>query len=103
MIHMDRLIYDFKEVSSWLEQRQGGFAEDNYATALYRSTSVFFEGNFDTAREFLSLNGVRRAIIAYWTEALIELQEKGTGSVFVRHHNWNAVAELKKRIASEKL
>lgn len=103
MIHMDRLIYDFKEVSSWLEQRQGGFSEDNYATALYRSTSVFFEGNFDTAREFLSLNGVRRAIIAYWTEALIELQEKGTGSVFVRHHNWNAVAELKKRIASEKL
>lgn len=103
MIHMDRLIYDFREVSVWLEERRGGFADANYATALYRSTSVFFEGNFDVAREFLSLNGVRRAITAYWTEALIELQEKGSTSVYAKHHNWNAVAELKKRITSETL
>lgn len=100
MIHMDRLIHDFKDVSSWVKKRNGGFEDDNYARGLFRSTSVFFEGSFDVALEFLSLAGVRRAIIAYWTESLIELQEKGSASVYSRHHNWNAVAELKKRITT---
>lgn len=103
MIHMDRLIYDFKDISTWVEKRNGSFVDDNYATALHRSTSVFFEGDFDTALEFLGLNGVRRAIIAYWTEALIELQENGNTSLHSKHHNWNAVAELKRRITSNTL
>jgi hypothetical protein len=102
MIHMDRLIHDFEEVAFWVRKRSGGLVDDNYETGLYRSTSVFFEGDFDAAIEFLSLNGVRRAVIAYWSEALIELQEKGSTSVYSRHHNWNAVAELKKRIMSER-
>ena len=100
MIHMDRLVHDFKEVASWVKMRNGGFEDDSYITGLHRSTSVFFEGNFDTAVEFINLPGVRRAIIAYWTEALIELQEKEHLSVFSKHHNWNAVAELKKRITN---
>jgi len=103
MIHMDRLIHDFKDVSDWIKNRNGSFEEDNYASGMHRSTSVFFEGSFDVAMEFLSLHGVRRAIIAYWTEALIERQEKEGGSLFSRHHNWNAVAELKRRILSNTL
>ncbi len=103
MIHMDRLVHDFKEVSFWVRNRAGCLEDDNYATGLYRSTSVFFKGDFDAALEFLSLNGVRRAIIAYWTEALIELQERGSTSLYSRHHNWNAVAELKKRIIAGRL
>lgn len=103
MIHMDRLVCDFEEVSSWVERKGGRFEDDSYTTGLYRSTSVFFEGSFDVASEFLSLVGVRRAIIAYWTEALIDLQEKESLSVFSRHHNWNAVAELKKRLTSGRL
>ena len=97
------MIYDFKDISTWVEKRNGSFVDDNYATALHRSTSVFFEGDFDTALEFLGLNGVRRAIIAYWTEALIELQENGNTSLHSKHHNWNAVAELKRRITSNTL
>lgn len=100
MIHMDRLVHDFEEVSSWVRKRKGLIQDDNYTTGLYRSTSVFFEGDFESALEFLSLAGVRRAIIAYWTEALLELQEKGSVSTYSKHHNWNAVAELKKRIAT---
>ncbi len=100
MIHMDRLVYDFEEVLSWVRSRSGELVDDNYASGLYRSTSVLFEGKFSSAVEFLSLNGVRRAIIAYWTEALIGLQEKGNISVHSKHHNWNAVAELKKRMVS---
>jgi hypothetical protein len=103
MIHMDRLVHDFKEVLSWVKNRSGDLRDDNYATGLYRSTSVFFKGDFYAALDFLKLNGVRRAIIAYWTEALMELQEKGSISVYSKHHNWNAVAELKKRIRSGRL
>ena len=101
MIHMDSLIKDFEEVRSWVKNRNGFFFDDNYARSLGHSTSVFFEGDFKVAIEFLNLNGVRRAIIAYWTEALIELQEKQISSVFSRFHNWNAVAELKKRLLAK--
>lgn len=58
----------------------------------------FFPGNFDLASEFLDLPGVRRAILAYWTEALINLKEKGTLSFHAKHHHWNAVAELRRRL-----
>lgn len=102
MIHMDRLIHDFTNVKAWVAARNGEFVDDNYASGLYRSTSVFFQGDFTDALEFIQLSGVRRAIIAYWTEALIELQERDNLSVFSRHHNWNAVAELKSRILSQR-
>ncbi len=99
MIHMDRLIHDFDDLKTWVSERNGELVDDNYVSGLYRSTSVFFEGDFGVAAEFLGLNGVRRAIIAYWSEALITLQEKGTLSVHSKHHHWNAVAELKRRMA----
>lgn len=103
MIHMDSLVRDFKEVSRWVKARSGGFESDNYDAGLDHSTSIFFQGAFNAALEFLSLPGVRRAIIAYWTEALIGLQEAGTVSTYAKHHNWNAVAELKSRIEAGKL
>lgn len=103
MIHMDRMVRDFKEIEPWVKDRAGCLQDDNYASGLYRSTSVFFEGEFGTAREFLYLQGVRRAIIAYWTEALIGLQETRRSSLFSKHHNWNAIAELKKRILTGRL
>ena len=43
---------------------------------------------------FLKLDGVRRALFAYWAEALIGLKERGSSSMFARYHNWNAVAEI---------
>lgn len=98
MLHMDRLIHDFDIVSDWLKKHDGGIADDNYITALPRSASVHFSGSFKDAQQFLALDGVRRALIAYWTEALVSLQERGKTSVFARHHNWNAVAEIKRRM-----
>jgi len=101
MIHMDRLVHELDEVKAWVNSKNGWFSDDSYNNNLYRSTSVFFEGDFNTALEFLGLPGVRRAIIAYWTEALVELQEKGSLSTYSKHHNWNAVAEIKKRVSTE--
>ncbi len=99
MILMDRLILDFPRVLDWLHTKGGSVQHDQYASGLSRAASVFFEGDFPVAEEFLALDGVRRAIIAYWSEALLRLQERNVGSVFARHHNWNAVAELRQRMA----
>ena len=101
MIHMDRLILDFDEVKEWVENRNGSLEEDNYSTCLYRSTSVFFFGDFDDAKEFLNLPGVRRATIAYWTEALIQLQDKRSMSRFANSHDGNAVCELRRRMQAK--
>jgi len=98
MILMDNLIYDFKNVTKWIKKKEGFMRKNIYKSALPRSTAVHFLGNFDDANEFLELDGVRRALIAYWSDSLIRMKEKGTQSLFVQHHNWNAIAELNKRL-----
>lgn len=97
-IVMDRLIYDFPEVRAWVLARRGALRDDVYASALPRSVAVQFSGSFQDALGFLRLDGVRRALIAYWSEGLIQLKERGIASIFARFHNWNAVAELRRRL-----
>ncbi len=60
--------------------------------------SVNFKADFTGARSFLKLNGVRRALIAYWTEALVSLKERNASSIYAKNHNWNAVAEIRLRL-----
>lgn len=98
MILMDKLILDFPQVSKWIERNRGSIELDMYETALPRSASISFSGHFKIAHEFFQLEGVRRALIAYWTEALIGLKERNAQSLYARYHHWNAVAEIYKRI-----
>ena len=101
MVLVDRLILDFPGVKEWLACHNGEISSDVYQSALPRATSVFFEGSFQDANEFFQLNGVRRALVAYWSEALIGLKERNVLSIFSRYHNWNAIAELRKQMALE--
>lgn len=101
MIYMDKLVQDFDEPVAWLAQMGGGFSDEHYASSLEHSTGVFFNGNFSDAEAFLQLKGVRRAILAYWNEALVRLQERGSTSLFSRYHHWNAVAELRRRASGQ--
>jgi hypothetical protein len=100
-ILMDKLILDFQNVKQWVKEHNGEILEDIYATALPRSVSIRFEGNMNTAQDFMKLDGVRRAIIAYWTESLLILKEKETASKYAKFHNYNAIAELNKRIRNK--
>jgi hypothetical protein len=102
-IVMDRLIYDFPVVKRWVANHEGNFRDDAYSSALPRSVSVCFGGSFQDATTFLSLDGVRRALIAYWSEGLIGLKERQVASVFARYHNWNAVAEIRARMIQEQV
>lgn len=97
-IVLDRLIYDFPDVRRWIAHHRGGFQDDHYASALPRSALLSFKGTFRDAGEFLGLDGVRRALVAYWGEGLTDLKERGVSSVYARFHNWNAVAELLARM-----
>lgn len=101
MILMDNLIFDFKDVTKWVKKHDGVMKKDRYKSALPRSTSVAFLGSFDDANEFLTLDGVRRALIAYWTDSLIRMKEKNSQSMFAKSHNWNAVAEIRSRLLTK--
>ncbi len=98
MILVDRLVFDFGNVINWIASHDGKIEVDQYATALPRSTSLFFSGSFEESLEFYSLDGVRRALLAYWNEALMNLKEKNKMSVFARYHNYNAVAKIQSLI-----
>ncbi|AEF86015.1 conserved hypothetical protein [Treponema primitia ZAS-2] len=94
MILMDKLVFDYKPVIEWVKNHNGNIQEEAYDRALPRSVSIVYEGDFNVAEEFMHLDGIRRAIIAYWTESLILLKEKGVASSYAKHHNYNAIAEL---------
>lgn len=98
MILMDKLILDFENVKNWLKNHNGDIKEEAYDKALPRSVSIFFSGNLNVALEFMDLDGIRRAIIAYWMESLIILKEKEVLSSYAKYHNYNAIAELNRRI-----
>jgi hypothetical protein len=103
MLHIDSMIADFwdsKEWDTWLDKHDIEYDSEAYESAGAHSLSIYFTGDFKDASDFLDLPGVRRAIIAYWTERLVIASEKGSSSMFERFHNYNAVAELKYRIQS---
>ena len=98
MIFMDKLILDYKNIKSWIKDHNGNIEQESYDRALPRSVAIEFEGNLNIVLEFLNLDGIRRAIIAYWMESLIILKERGVLSPYAKYHNYNAIAELNKKM-----
>lgn len=96
-IYMDKLVLENPAIEKWLGRHSGQVLPDAYDLALPDGVSIGFDGEFQDAREFLELEGVRRAILAYWTEAMVNLKQKGKFSTYMRYHNWNAVAEIRRR------
>lgn len=96
MILLDELILDYTDtgMAEFLDMHNGGFFETPYTSAMERSVCAIFEGDFVVATKFLSFLGVRRALIAYWHEALFRMKDSQTASVYSRFHNYNAVAKL---------
>ena len=50
-----------------------------------------------------ALPGVRRALMAYWSEALIDLHERDAKSTYARFHDYNVVAALLSQIRNRPL
>jgi hypothetical protein len=57
---------------------------------------INFDEDFANAEKFFGLPGVRRALIAYWAEALADLRQRDAKSVYARYHSYDAVSQLLK-------
>jgi hypothetical protein len=90
---LDRLILDYPDTVIWIGLRDGEVTEAHYASAE-RAVIVSFQEDFANAEKVFNLPGVRRALIAYWSEALADLRERQASSVFARFHSYDAVSAL---------
>ncbi|HFZ8996697.1 TPA: GIY-YIG nuclease family protein [Citrobacter freundii] len=93
-LRMDDFIQDYPETLRWLRQREGGIETGHYKTALPHSKSAFFCGDFQDCMAFLEQPGVCEATVSYWDRALA----KYNYSIQAKYHNYEAVAEIFKRI-----
>lgn len=93
-ILLDRLILDYPETVIWIGHHNGFVDDAEYATARERAVLIRFDDSFANAERIFKLPGLRRAMIAYWSESLADLRERDAKSSFSRFHSYDAVAEL---------
>lgn len=92
---LDRLILEYPETVMWLG-RHGGVVQEAEYKGAERALIVSFEEDFVKANSFCKLKGVRRAMVAYWADALADLRERNALSVYARYHSADAVSQLLK-------
>ncbi len=90
---LDRLILDYPETIIWIGRHDGAVREANYSSAD-RAVIVSFWSDFAGAERMFGLPGIRRALVAYWGEALADLRQRNARSVYARYHSYDAVSEL---------
>jgi hypothetical protein len=90
---LDRLILEYPETIIWIGKHHGEVREASYASAD-RALTISFREDFANAERIFGLPGIRRALIAYWAEALADLRERKAKSVYARYHSYDAVSEL---------
>lgn len=66
---LDRLILEYPKTIMWLGQRGGDVLQADYKAAE-RAVCVNFDEDFAKAERIFALDGVRRAMVAYWADAL---------------------------------
>jgi hypothetical protein len=90
---LDRLILEYPETIIWIGKRDGSVEVAEYVAAE-RAVVVNFTESFANAERLFALPGVRRALIAYWAEALADLRQRKAKSVYARYHSYDAVSKL---------
>lgn len=90
---LDRLILEYPDTIIWIGLRAGEVSVAEYASAE-RAVIVSFQEDFAGAEKLFNLPGVRRALIAYWSEALADLRQRQANSVYARYHSYGAVSAL---------
>lgn len=90
---LDRLILEYPETIIWVGKHDGEVDEARYAAAD-RAVVISFSEDFANAEKIFNLPGVRRALIAYWAEALADLRQRSAKSVYARYHSYDAVSQL---------
>jgi hypothetical protein len=92
-IVLDRLILEYPETIIWIGKHDGAVDVAEYVAAE-RAVVVSFMDSFANAERIFRLPGIRRALIAYWAEALADLRQRKAKSAFARFHSYDAVSKL---------
>jgi hypothetical protein len=105
-IVLDRLILEYPEIIIWIGKRDGSVEMAEYVAAE-RAVVVNFTESFANAERLFALPGVRRALIAYWAEALADLRQRKAKSVtrvtilmMLFPNSWNTSAPTTRSFAT---
>ena len=91
---VDQMIAKDRDFKKLLSKLGGWITRVPYPSNWGNARQVSFEATFDESLGIFEHTGFRRALIAYWYEALLRMQERGTSSFFARFHNYDAVSEI---------
>jgi hypothetical protein len=96
MIYMNDAFMSNREAMDYIHEHNGYIDDNNYTTARPNSVSVLFPGSFDVMINFYSIKAIQHSIRSYWFDYLLDMHNSGKSSFFLRFHNYNAVAAIKK-------
>lgn len=93
-IIVDQMVTSDRALKKWLKSVDGWIEKTPYPSNWGNSRRVCFKASFDEALGLFQLPSFRRALIAYWYEALLRMEERQTRSLFARFHNYDATSEI---------
>ncbi|SHF04291.1 T5orf172 domain-containing protein [Litoreibacter ascidiaceicola] len=99
---VDKLIRRDKAFMRQLKAMGAIVRTSPYASNWGDAVLINIEATFIDASNLLDSTTFRRAILAYWYDALLRMKEKGTRSLHARHHNYDAVSEVFRHMEERK-
>ncbi len=93
-IVVDATIRKDREFKGLLRPYAGSIRSTPYVSNWGNAVSVGFEASFDEAIRLFQATAFRRALLAYWYDALLRMRDRGARSLFARFHNYDAVSEI---------
>ncbi|WP_188672234.1 GIY-YIG nuclease family protein [Neptunicoccus cionae] len=93
-IVVDHMVLKDRDLKNWVRENGGLIKKTQYKSSWGNASTLVFQSTFDQARTLFQFPGFRRALIAYWYEALLRMQDRGTRSFFAKNHNYDAVSEI---------
>lgn len=97
-IIVDHMIAKDKVLKTWLKSVDGWTARTPHATNWGNSRVICFACSFDECLGLFQIPSFRRALIAYWYDALLRMEMRQTRSLFARFHNYDATSEIFRHI-----
>lgn len=76
MVYLDRRVIEGRTVSRWFKTRNGHLRTGHYASARKGGCAAEWIGTMADALDFFALPMIRRALVAYWYDALLSLRDR---------------------------
>jgi hypothetical protein len=83
-----------RELKQKLKPLAGSMRHDPYPSNWGNAVSVTFNASFDEASRLFEVTAFRRALIAYWYDALLRMRDRKSRSLHAKRHNYGAVSEI---------